>query len=481
MSRKIIYYISFPVMLLLVIMVTKTLIMKSKQADIQTYSTVAFNDSLVWRLQKAIQYKTLSFTDTSNNLTSEFDGFHAFLFKQFPAVFKTMTKRTFNHHALLLHWKGRNESLSPLVLLAHQDVVNVNDSAWKYPPFSGKIVDDFLWGRGTLDDKGSLMAILEACEKLITENYQPQRSIFLAFGDDEEINGVGAKQISAWLQSQKIEPYMVIDEGLVITEGIVPMTNQPVALIGTSEKGYLSLRITATSDGGHSSTPKSPNSIELINLYTQKLCAELSNSTICKPVEDFMDWLGPELAWPEKVIFANRWLTQPIITGIYRNSPSGNALVTTTCTPTVLSAGNEDNVVPQTAFAILNLRLLPGTTIENVLDQAHSIIKDEEISIRIEGNAYNPARVSSASGPEFNYLAGIIRSTFPDALVMPNLMLASSDSRNYSEISKNVFRFAPYRLNENAIDGIHGNNERISVSDYRKMPVFYYQLMKSLP
>lgn len=480
MIKKTFRILTIAFVLLTCFVLGKTFLSESRQVPGLKANEISINDSAIFRLQKAIQFKTISWGDSSGTGNTEFEGFHSFLRKSFPGVFSTMETDIHNNHALLLKWKGVNDKAKPLLLLAHQDVVIANDKGWEYPPFSGAIENGFIWGRGTLDDKGSLMAILEACELLISEGFLPKINILLAFGDDEEINGNGAKCIANQLKSENIQPWMIIDEGLVITQGIVPMTNKAVALIGTSEKGYLSLKISTKSDGGHSSTPVSPNAIELLSKNIRVLCEELSDCYLCEPVDDFLSWLGPELRWPEKIIFANRWGSQTLINKIYQQTASGKALVCNTCTPTVFISGKEDNVVPGTASAILNLRLLPGSTIEHTLRKAKELIDSSNTQIEISGNAYNPARVSPTNSKAFRYLAATTATVFPESIVMPNLMLASSDSRNFNEISSHIFRFAPYRLNKDDVERIHGVNERIQISDYLKMPVFYYHLIKNI-
>lgn len=361
------------------------------------------------------------------------------------------------------------------------DVVPSGDSAsWQQPPFKGTIDKEFIWGRGTLDDKIAIIAILEATEKLISENYQPERTIYFAFGHDEEINGMkGAATIAALLNKRGIEAEFVLDEGLAVTNGMVPMIDKPVATVGTSEKGYLTLKLQVQMEGGHSSTPAKETAIDILSKAIERIQENPMGTELTGPVSDFMDYAGPEMPFFAKVIFANRWLFKKIITKIYEGTPAGNAAVRTTIVPVMVNSGVKENVVPQNAEAMLNCRLLPGETIEGVVKHVAKVIDDPRVKIATSGRHILASPVSPATTFGFSSIGKTIHQVYPDAIVSPMIMLGASDAKHYSEVSNNIYRFLPVNVTREDIARIHGLNERISKADFQKSICFYYWLIKN--
>lgn len=392
-----------------------------------------------------------------------------------------MKKETFSCFSLLYTWEGKSTTLKPVILTAHMDVVPaVGIDSWTKPPFSGENDGIFIWGRGTLDDKAEMISILEAVERLLAENYQPERTVYLAFGHDEEINGLrGATVIASALKERGVEAEFVIDEGSFVIVGLVPMISNPVAIIGTSEKGYLSVSIAVEMEGGHSAYPEKETAITVLTKALNSVINNQMDARISEPVNDFIRYIGPEMPFYAKAIFANKWLFNGIILNIYQGSKTSNALVRTTTAPTILKAGIKDNVIPTKAEAVVNFRILPGETSEDVMGHLKTVISDERVKVSMLEGFNEPSFVSPVDVYGFKAILKTIRQVYPDALVAPTLMIAASDSRKYIEVSKNIYNFAPIVVTSEDLARTHGINERIKIEDFTRGIGFYYLLIKN--
>jgi carboxypeptidase PM20D1 len=252
-----------------------------------------------------------------------------------------------------------------------------------------------------------------------------------------------------------------------------------VALIGTSEKGYLSLEITSKFEGGHASMPQEETAISILSKALVAITENQPTPEFTPPVKDFLSYIGPEISWPARVVFANQWLLVGLLKRIYTGSAEGNASVRTTTAPTLLKAGIRDNILPTEATATINFRLLPGDSSEKVIARLEKTINDKRVSVKIVGNTKEPAKVSRIDCEAFNVLNKTIRESFENTYVAPTLMTASSDSYHYSEVSPHVYRFAPYQFTPENIDLLHNDNERINIENYKAMISFYYRLIKN--
>jgi carboxypeptidase PM20D1 len=328
-----------------------------------------FGRPAVEHLSQAIAFPTISSEMNQPVDTAVFRAFHRFLAVTYPKVHATLKKETFSEFSLLYTWEGRNKTLKPIILMAHLDVVPAGDpDLWKHAPFSGDINGTQVWGRGAMDDKASMISILEAVERLLSEKIRPERTLYLAFGHDEEIGGTrGAQVMASELEKRGVLAEYILDEGMAITRGMVPMVRKPVALIGTSEKGQMSVRLSVEMPGGHSSTPEKKTAISVLNKALGNVFTHPAKPHIAGSVKDFISYMAPEMPYYAKVLFANLWLFRHIVTGIYQITGSGNALVRTTVAPTILRAGTKANVLPTRAEAILNYRILPGEKSSEVL------------------------------------------------------------------------------------------------------------------
>ena len=363
------------------------------------------------------------------------------------------------------------------------DVVPADSAAeksWSYPPFSGQIADNYIWGRGAMDDKVNVLGILEAAEYLLNTGFRPQRTIYFAFGHDEEIGGNGgAAKIAEVLRSRRVELDYVLDEGGNIVEGIIPDVAAPVALIGIAEKGYLSLELKIETPGGHASIPPAHTAIGILSSAIDKLERSPFPSRLTPPVRQMFEFLGPEMPWQKKIVLANLWLFDPLLRYRLAKSPLTNAAIRTTQAATVFNAGVKENVLATSAQAIVNVRILPGDTISQVIDRTRQVINNAEIKIAPLAIRSEPSPVSDAESDAFKLLHRTIRQVAPGVLVAPSLLVATTDSRHYAKLTRNVFRFLPITLGPDDARRFHGIDERISLDDYERCVQFYVQLMRN--
>ncbi|HQU58871.1 MAG TPA: M20 family peptidase [Saprospiraceae bacterium] len=464
------------------IMGIKTIAFTSRQVNIASVEALPVEDGVADRLAGAIQFPTLSTSTTVD--TAALLGFGAFLQQQFPMVDSLLERRVINRLSYVYKWPGLNPKLPSILLMAHQDVVPVEESAgseWAFPPFSGEIAEGFIWGRGALDDKSSLLAILEAVERLLKEGYAPQRTIYLAFGHDEEVGGLnGAQQIAAYFKREGIQFEYVLDEGTMVLEKPLAGLNQPLAMIGIAEKGYVTLSVSVQlEEAGHSSMPPSQTAIGILSQALARLQDNPFPAHINGATDLFFDYVGPEMTPLFKVLFANRWLTGGLIKQQLSSDPAANAIIRTTSAPTIISGGIKENVLPATATARVNFRILPGDNIESVLAYVRKVIQDQRVSVEVwkKDEAMNPSSVSGVNTFGFEAIQRTTQEIFPEAIVAPALMIGATDSRHYTEVAANIYRFMPVQLTHNDLSRYHGINECISLDNYKRMIRFYRQLI----
>jgi carboxypeptidase PM20D1 len=469
------------VLLVVLVLVVRAQRFRSRQITVPPGAEIAFDTpALLKRLSRALQFRTLSSPNAEPDAASEFERFHAFLIEAFPRVGAELERDNVGAHSLLYSWPGSDRTLKPVLLLAHMDVVPAAEENWRHPPFSGTVADGFVWGRGAMDDKSSLMAILEAVEHLLREGFAPARTIYLAFGHDEESGGEnGAAQISDRLRRRGVELEFVLDEGLNVLEGIIPGIASPVALIGVAEKGYLNLRLAVETPGGHSSIPPAETAIGIISRAVHKLEATPFPSRLNGPTRQMLEYLGPEMSWPHRLVLANLWLFGPLVKKQMARSPLTNAVIRTTLAPTLFHAGLAENVLPAAAAAVVNLRLLPGDTIAGAVDRVRLVIDEPRIKITPLPLQTEPSPVSAVSGPGFALLQRTIRQTLGDVPVAPALLVAATDSRHYAGLTENVFRFLPITIGPADTARYHGVDERIAARDYERLVRFYAQLIRN--
>ncbi len=449
--------------------------------------------SVAERLGLAVQFKTISLADSEKIDENAFLGLHRMLQTLYPQLHTKLKREVVNDFSLLYTWEGKNPELKPILLAAHLDVVPADegeDSGWSHPPFSGELVDGCVWGRGTLDDKNSVIGICEAVEYLLKQGYQPERTIYLGFGHDEEIGGVhGATEIAALLESRGVQLGCLLDEGGSVLESFLPGVDTPAAMIGISEKGYVSLKLTVEVDGGHSSMPAQETAIGILSLAIVKL--ELNPMPARLEVIEFMmSYLGSVLPFFQRMLFANTWLFGGILKKELGKSNLMNASIRTTTAPTIINAGNKDNVLPGKAEAVVNFRILPGDDLRSVYEMVLERIDDERVKVSpyqgdtLADAGWDPSPVADVDSVYFLLLARLASEAFPGAMTAPYLVLGGTDARRYANVTRNAFRFMPVLMSKADLGTMHGINEKLSFEECSRMVSFYIayiQQMADLP
>ena len=436
------------------------------------------------RLAEAIRFQTISSFSHPDQAADALHGMHGHLAASFPAFHAAVKREIVGDYSLLYRWEGSDPAARPIALLAHQDVVPVapgTEKDWQHPPFAGVVADGFIWGRGAWDDKSSIYAMLEAVEAIVKQGFRPKRTIYLAFGHDEEVSGQrGAKAMAALLASRGVRLEFVLDEGLLITEGMLKGLDRPLALIGVAEKGYATLTLTAKGTPGHSSYPPHDTAIGTLSAALVRLENNRPPMRIGETVGEMLDTVAPEMSGVDRVVLSNRWLLAPLLLRELGKSGPSEANVRTTTALTIFKAGDKDNVLPGYAEATVNFRLLPGDTQASIADHAYRVIGDDRISIAPFPGNTDPPPVTRTDNDGYRAINRTIREVFPDVVVAPGLMVGATDSRNYVDVADNIFRFQPVRTTGEDLKRVHGTNERISVAGYADMIRFYRRLMEKM-
>jgi carboxypeptidase PM20D1 len=440
-------------------------------------------DALARRLAAAIQVATISRGDGAPADLAALRDLHAHLEDSFPKLHRTLEREIVAEGSLLYRWPGREAAAAPVVLMGHLDVVPVEpgtEGRWTHPPFSGAIDGEFVWGRGTLDDKVSVLGAAEAVEHLLGEGFVPRGTVYLAFGHDEEVGGeAGAAAIAALLEERGVTAAFTIDEGMgIVARGLVPAVTSDVALIGLAEKGYLTLELIATANGGHSSTPPRETAVGRLARALARLESHPLPQAIRGPVAAMFDHLAGESELPMRLLLRNRWLFEPLILRVLSREPAQAAMLHTTMAPTLLRAGIKDNVLPSEARAVVNFRILPGDTVEGVVAHVRGTLNDPDVELRIL-DAREPSRSADPASEAYRTVARTVREVFPGAVVAPALVLGGTDSRHYGEVAAQSFRFVPLRLSPDDLKRIHGTDERVAIDDYLGVVRFFVQLVKN--
>ncbi|CAH0350740.1 M20 family peptidase [Aquabacterium sp. CECT 9606] len=468
---------------LAVILAWQTWRFPSRQIQVEPRSGVAVDAAAAaGRLSAAVQLRTVwSATDAN---AASFEALRQLIQTSYPNAHATLTRQVIGQHALLYTWPGTDPQAKPIALLAHQDVVSVapgTDKDWQVPPFSGTIQDGFVWGRGAWDDKSSVMAILEAVESLVKAGFKPRQTIYLLFNADEEVGGdEGAAQVAKLWRQQGIKLDFLLDEGLVITHGLVPGVKAPVALVGLSQKGYLTLKLTAKGQPGHSSQPPKRHAIGVLAEALQRLEAHPLPGRLEGLPREMMESVAAEASGPMRVVLSNLWLTRPLVERELAKTPAADAMLRTTAVPTILNAGELENVVPGLASATINYRLLPGNTSQDVIQHVQQVVEGLNVSVERQPKGAEAAPVSSTDSKAYRALARSLRELQPGTVVAPGLLIGGTDSIHFADLAETILRFRPIHATAQDLPRLHGTNERIGVAQYAEMIQFYERLLRNV-
>ncbi len=437
-------------------------------------------------LAEAIRFQTVAHEDAESLDAEPLAGLRDWLVASYPAVHATLEREVVGGASLLYTWPGRDPALAPLVLMGHLDVVPVDPGTeveWTHGPFEGVVADGFVWGRGALDDKISVVAIMEAVEALLGEGFAPARTVHLALGHDEERGGLqGARRVAETLAGRGMgRAALVVDEGGILSQGFLPGVEEPVALVGVAEKGFVSLALSVRSAGGHSSMPPRETAISILARAITRLEEQPFPGRLDGPVRWMLDAVGPRMPFVTRLGLANLWLFEPLVVRELAATPSTAAMVRTTTAPTMIQAGVKENVLPIQARAVVNFRILPGETRDTVTARVREIVSDPRVEIApATPFATDPSPVSDPEGPGFRLVAAAARQATrsPALAVAPYLVVGGTDSRYYASRAESVLRFVPILLRPDDLSRVHGTDERVATADVAAAVRFFHALIR---
>jgi carboxypeptidase PM20D1 len=482
--KRISIFVGSVVVLLAVVIVVRTLMHRPhEQAVLQTVEIELDEDQSARHLSEAIQLPTVSHQNPADRDGQAFENFIAWVAGTYPELHAALSLQRFND-TLLYKWQGRQEALAPVLITGHYDVVPVipgTESIWKQPPFSGAIVDGIIWGRGALDDKSGVVGILEAASYLVKEGFEPERTVYLSLGHDEEVGGPnGAALVAESLNKQGIQLAWSLDEGSFVFDQMIPGVDALMASINVAEKGSVTLQIVAKSAGGHSSMPPKQTAVgiladAIIKLEKSPVPGGLSGLSL-----QMFDSISRYMPFVPRVFFANRWLFSGILDDQLSAQGMTNAMLRTTTAPTMLSASVKVNVLPIEAVAVVNFRVHPRDTVGDVISHVKRIVETENVEVRVPaGSGRAASEVSDWNSWGYKVISDSVSQVYGEIVITPGLMIAGSDSRHYGKVADNAFRFNPLTVSSSDLTGFHGTNEKISVANLARGIRTYIQIIRN--
>ena len=437
------------------------------------------------RLSEALQHPTVSEAHQDADSLRHLEAFQAWLQDAFPFLKEVGELELPDPERLVFHLPGTRHDLPPAVFLAHYDVVPPGDTeSWTHPPFSGTQADGYIWGRGAIDDKGSLICMLEALESLMAGGFAPTRTLVFAFGGDEEQSGMrGAHRTAEELASRYGEAWCVVDEGSVVVRDMMSIVRKPLALIGTAEKGYVDLELEAVSHAGHASTPPVPPGTDALARLSRAVLLVQTQGfarTLIPTLRHFMKGLGRHASGPASLLMRVPRLSSPLLLRSFDATPNTSALIRTTVAPTMMHGGETSNVLPDSARANLNIRVLPGTTIDAVLTRVTQLVAPLDVEVRIASSgASDPITQASLSHSMYTHMSESITRHWPTCGVLPFLVTGTTDSRHYQRLSSNIYRFVPFLLGPDDLAGVHGLDEKVSLENVQTAVDVYRHMIEA--
>jgi carboxypeptidase PM20D1 len=434
----------------------------------------------VQRFAQALTFPTVSHDDRRKFDAGAFRDFHDFLLTAYPLVHRSATRTVVGGYSLVYYLPGADPSLEPVLFMGHFDVVPVEETTlgeWTHPPFAGVVADDIVWGRGSVDDKIGVIALMESLEALLAEGRSFNRSVYLAFGHDEEVSGKdGAAQIADYFERQDIRFDFVLDEGGALTSGLINGTDRPVAVVGISEKGYVNLVLSVDAPGGHSSQPPDQTGLGIL----ARAIVRIEDNPFPARLDYLMptfEAIGAFMPLSTRLVMSNLWLFSPLVEHSLLRDKDSAAGIRTTTAATMASGSPKSNILPTRATAVINFRILPGETVETVRQRVVQLIDDERVQVRTEYGT-NPSPVSPTDSRGYEILARTIRAMEGRALVAPYMVRGGTDAKYFYELSPNVYRFLPVPADAQTVKFIHGIDERVPVPVYLQAIRFYYHLIR---
>ncbi len=476
MRKKIITVLTSLVLLLAIVLLYNTWQISKPIPLKQVIEMPPLPDSAISHMQQAIRFQTEETENDKPDNSSAFRQFWLFVEKSYPFVNQLLTHKDFNRYSRLYKWEGLDTTKKPYVFMAHIDVVPVEkatEKQWTVPPYGGVLKNGLIYGRGVADDKSSVIALLESVEKLLAANFKPACTVYLSFGNDEETNGRGAEKIADWFTANRIHPEVVIDEGGEITNESFPTLGRPVAMIAVAEKGFMSFELSVTLEGGHSSTPVSETAIDVLTKGLYQL-RKTSMPVIFTPViKTMLERIAPGLPFIQRMAVANSWLLQRFLVNEMEKDKSSNALIRTTMVPTILQAGVKDNVIPGLAKAIVNTRIMPGQSTDEVEAFMTKQLNDKRIILKRLNDPIHNGPAASYESVAYKKVEAATYLVVKDVIPVPFLSVGATDSKSFQGIADGVIKFSP----STDLKGYHGIDERITITDLERLNFFYTLLL----
>jgi carboxypeptidase PM20D1 len=438
-------------------------------------------DRALAKLQALVRIPTVSHRDPALVDTDVFDEFLAELARQFPVLHERLELTRVDTHGLLFRWAGASDE-RPVVLMAHLDVVPVDDGApWQHPPYGAEIHDGAVWGRGTLDDKGSLVAICEATEALLERGFTPAQDVWLSFGCNEEVSGPAAGLAVEELTRRGVRPWFVVDEGGAIAAEAFPGVAAPIGVVGVTEKGVTSLELRVEGRGGHASTPARMGPTARLARAITRLDRSPMPSSVPAPTVELLRRMAPHASLALRPLLANADRLRPVLTkALVVAGPESAAMTRTTFAVTTLSGSPALNVIASTARAGVNIRIMVGDTVAEVIAHVRRAVADDQVEIEVI-EQHEPSPVSPVDDEAFRLIESTISEVFPDAVPAPYVMMAATDSRFFTTICDRVYRFAPFRMTKAQRESIHSYDEHLGVDAYVDGVHWYRRLIERIP
>ena len=462
----------------LAVILTRTLYFKPKAQPAVSDEPADFDkDAAISALAELVKCKTVSRNDPVQEDDAQFQKLIDLLPGLYPKVFEVCSFERLPDRALLFRWPGKNAG-DPAVMMAHYDVVPVDEDGWEKPPFAAIIEDGVMWGRGTLDTKATFNGVLFAANQLISEGFVPENDIYFAFSGGEEVNGKGAPNIVDYFEAKGITPAMVVDEGGAVVENVFPGVKKPCGLIGIAEKGMMNAQFRTLSAGGHASAPKPHTPVGILSAACKKVEDHPFKMHLTKPVAEMFDTLGRHSTFLYRMIFANLWCFSWVLDLLGKSSGGEmNALLRTTVAFTQMEGSSARNVIPPEAKMVANMRLNPADSVESALAYLRKTVGNDAVEVTAL-ESFEPSRISRTDCAGWEKVSAAVAENWPGCIVSPYLMVQCSDSRHYGRISDKVYRFSAMDLTSEERATIHGNNERIRLETICKAISFYIRLMR---
>jgi carboxypeptidase PM20D1 len=485
LMRKAIAFIGSFLTLLVGLLVVRAALFRPLPVPVEPVELPAVDArSAALHLTQLLRFPTISHEDPADFDSGAFSLLHAYLHQAYPRAHAELELEVVGPASLLYTWNGEEPGLAPVILMAHQDVVPIEpgtEDQWSQRPFGGEIADGYIWGRGAMDDKGSLVGILEAVETALARGFRPKRTVYLAFGHDEEVGGeAGAAAVAELLKGRGVRPLFVLDEGGAIADGLLPGLGRPLATVGIAEKGAASVEIEVKVKGGHSSVPPRQTAIGILSRAVVRLEDHPFPGGIQGPFREMLLTVGREMSFSRRVVLGNLWLFGPLVERQLSGIPAADSMMRTSTAVTMVEGGVKSNVLPSKATAIVNFRIASGDTVESVVDHVRRVIADPRVNLVEAREAREPSPVSPTDSEGYRLLERTIRQIFPEAIVAPYLLPGGTDSRHFTALTSNVYRFGAIRVTGDDLHRAHGTDERISVDVLERMVAFYLQLVMNL-